>query len=300
MPYKYNDAKRHHFKKHTNALNNYGEYNQALKQRGRFDIWISEDIINNWQYDERVYDGTDSPVKYPDSTIEACHYIRLVYKLPLRQAQGLIESLLTKLGMTRLQCPDYTLLSKRLKQLNFTAPRFRKHERPDDKIAAIAIDSTGLKRFGMDEWHQEKHKVNAKRSWRKAHFAVDEAHFIQGAVLTDKMYDTNAVYQTLENHFPNAEIVIPPKDNMFADEAHHPKRMSNLIGCFALGIIGWQSVRQYGKRNISETAMQRYKKIIGNTLHSRDFENQSKEMLLGCSILNRFTHIGMPKSYRVA
>ncbi|MEZ8107118.1 transposase [Vibrio cortegadensis] len=165
MPYKYNEAKRHHFKKHTYALNNYGEYNQALKQRGQFDIWIPEDIINNWQYDERVYDGTGSSVKYPDSTIEACYYIRLVYKLPLRQAQGLIESLLTKLGMTRLQCPDYTLLSKRLKQLNFTAPRFRKHERPDDKITAIAIDSTGLKRFGMDEWHQEKHKVNAKRSW---------------------------------------------------------------------------------------------------------------------------------------
>ncbi|WP_245905368.1 hypothetical protein [Photobacterium lipolyticum] len=56
------------------------------------------------------------------------------------------------------------------------------------------------------------------------------------------MYDTNAVYQTLEDHFPDAEIVIPPKDNTFADEVHHPKRMSNLIGCFALGIIGWQRV----------------------------------------------------------
>ncbi|MGF1877426.1 hypothetical protein L4D77_19160 [Photobacterium frigidiphilum] len=114
------------------------------------------------------------------------------------------------------------------------------------------------------------------------------------------MYDTNAVYQTLEAHFPNAEIVIPPKDNTFADEIHHSKRMSNLIGCFALGIIGWQSVRQYGKRNISETAMQRYKKIVGNTLHCRKIENQSKEMLLGCSILNRFTQLGMPNSYRVA
>ncbi|WP_245905367.1 hypothetical protein [Photobacterium lipolyticum] len=53
--------------------------------------------------------------------------------------------------MDNLQCPDYTLLSKRLKQLNFTAPRFRKYEKPDDKIAATAIDSTGLKRFGKDE-----------------------------------------------------------------------------------------------------------------------------------------------------
>jgi lipopolysaccharide biosynthesis glycosyltransferase len=176
-----------------------------------------------------------------------------------------------KRGMDNLQYTDYTLLSKRLMQLNLTVLHFTKHEKPDDNITAIAIDSTGLKRFGKDEWHQEKHKVNAKRSWRKAHFAVDEAHFIQSAVLTDKntmgdqvvgalcqsiitdvervsadkMYDTNAVYQTLDAHFPDAEIVIPPKDNTFADEAHHPKRISNLIGCFALGIIGWQSVRQY-------------------------------------------------------
>ncbi|PSU42009.1 IS5/IS1182 family transposase, partial [Photobacterium frigidiphilum] len=54
MPYKHNDRKRHYFKKHTYALNNYREYNQALRQRGRFDIWISEDIISNWQHDDRV------------------------------------------------------------------------------------------------------------------------------------------------------------------------------------------------------------------------------------------------------
>jgi len=31
----------------------------------------------------------------------------------------------------------------------------------------------------------------------------------------------------------------------------------------------------------------------------REFENQSKEMLLSCSIWNRFTHLGMPNSYRI-
>lgn len=120
------------------------------------------------------------------------------------------------------------------------------------------------------------------------------------AARPDKMYDTNAVFQTIEDHFPDADIVIPPKDNIFADEVHHPKRMSNLVAFFALGDIGWQKQRQYGRRNVSETAMQRYKKIIGNQLHSRDFKNQRQEMLIGCSILNRFTHFGMPNSYRVA
>jgi hypothetical protein len=114
------------------------------------------------------------------------------------------------------------------------------------------------------------------------------------SITADKMYDTNAVYQKLEKHFPDADIIIPPKDNTFADDYHHSKRMSNLIECFAAGIMNWQKCRNYGRRNVSETAMQRYKKILGNKLHSRNFSNQNQEMLLGCSILNRFTHLELP------
>lgn len=93
-------------------------------------------------------------------------------------------------------------------------------------------------------------------------------------VAADKMYDTNAVFRTIEEHSPEANIVLPPKENTFADEVHHPKRMSSLVSYFALGEITWQKRRQYGRRNVSETAMQRYKKIIGNKLHSRELTNQ--------------------------
>ena len=326
MPNKHNHRKRHHFKKAVYRISNSAQYTNSLRNRGRIDIWLYEDILNNWQFDERSYDGTGSSVKYPNSTIEACHHLRMVFKLPLRQTQGFIDNLLLLFGRPHLRCPDYTLLSKRLNTLGNTTPRFKNNERMDSNIVAIAIDSTGLKRFGRDEWHQEKHKVDGKRSWMKAHFAVRTDHVIDAAVMTgkdvmddqvvgalceqitaaighvtaDKMYDTNAVYQALDSHSPNAEIVIPPKDNTFADNRHHSKRMSNLIECSAAGIMNWQKRRHYGRRNVSETAMQRYKKIIGNKLHSRKLKNQSQEMLLGCSILNRFTHLGMPNSYRVA
>ena len=326
MPYKYNASKHHHIKKHTYRLTHYSDYNKALKNRGRIDIWISDDILKCWQEDKRIYDGTGSTIKYPNSTIEACYYLRMVFKFPLRQTQGFIENILEMLGQKNLQCPDYTLLSKRLSQLGFDTPKFKRDESIDKDIVAIAIDSTGLKRFGKDEWHQEKHKINAKRSWRKAHFAVKLNHIIESAVLThkdvmddqvveaictqitepvshitaDKMYDTDAVFQTLDAHFPNADMVIPPKDNTFADECHQPKRMSNLVAYMALGVAKWQKLKHYGWRNVSEMAMQRYKKIIGPKLHSRKFSNQRQEMLIGCSILNRFTHLGMPKSYRVA
>jgi hypothetical protein len=170
-----------------------------------------------------------------------------------------------KLGMDNLQCPDYTLLSKRLKQLNLTAPRFRKNEKPDDNIVAIAIDSTGLSGLVWMNGIRKNIRLMLKGAGEKR------------TLLLMRLTLFKAQYSPIKIRW-----------------------MISLIGCFALGIIGWQSVRQYGKRNISETAMQRYKKVIGNTLHSREFENQSKEMLLGCSILNRFTKLGMPNSYRVA
>jgi transposase len=121
-----------------------------------------------------------------------------------------------------------------------------------------------------------------------------------GHVSADKMYDTDDVYETLSNAFPEADIIIPPKDNLYANDAHHKKRMSNLVAYSALGPMRWQKEKGYGKRNVSENAMHRYKSIIGPKLHSRDFDNQQQEMMLGASILNRFTQLGMPDSHRVA
>jgi len=71
----------HHFKKPTYRQTNYAEYNQSLRER--IDIWLSDDIIENWQTEQRAYDGTGSSPKYPDSTLMACHYLRLVFKQPL-------------------------------------------------------------------------------------------------------------------------------------------------------------------------------------------------------------------------
>ena len=75
MPYKVNLTKRHHIKKHTYRQSNYSDYNNALKNRGRIDLWISDDVLDCWQDDERIHDGSGSSKKYPNSTIEACHYL---------------------------------------------------------------------------------------------------------------------------------------------------------------------------------------------------------------------------------
>jgi len=48
----------------------------------------------------------------------------------------------------------------------------------------VIVDATGLKVYGKDEWHQEKHDVAARRTWRKLHLAIAEYHQILACELT--------------------------------------------------------------------------------------------------------------------
>ena len=130
-------------------------YNEALRNRGNIIVWLSDAAIFQWYEKDRVYGGTGTPKRYSDFAIITCHEIRQVFKLPLRQTQGFIDSLF-KIMRLPLRCPDFSTLSKRLRALNIKTPRYKKTDKPVDGVHAIAIDSTGLKHFGRGEWHQEK------------------------------------------------------------------------------------------------------------------------------------------------
>ena len=196
MPNKYAEKKGWNIPKQHYKTKNWSEYNEALRSRGKINFWLSDDAIENWYEENQIYDGTGAPKVYSDFAIIVCHEIRQVYRLPLRQTQGFINSLFELLDVP-LTCPDYTSLSKRLSLLNIKVPRYTKKSKPDETVAAIAVDSTGLKRFGRDEWHQEKHKVSAKRSWRKLHIAVDNQHIIHACVLTDRFISDDTVIPDL-------------------------------------------------------------------------------------------------------
>jgi hypothetical protein len=83
-----------------------------------------------------------------------------------------------------LSCPDFTVLSRLLRTLSIKVPRYKKTEKPDDNVHAIAIDSTGLKRFWRGEWHREKYELSSKARWRKLHLAINQDHYIEACVLT--------------------------------------------------------------------------------------------------------------------
>jgi len=323
MPYKYAEKKGWNIPKQKYKILNWPDYNNALRNRGSIECWISQEAIDNWYEPERIYDGTGAPKKFSDLAIIICHEIRQVYKLPLRQCQGFINTIFEMMGLNIL-CPDYTCLSKRLSALNIPVPRYKKTDKSDKNIESIAIDSTGLKRFGRDEWHQEKHKVSGKRSWRKLHIAVDENHIIQAGLITDRFtsddsalddltsqinnsvehitadgaYDKNPVYEKLSEKFNDAEIVIPPHSEAVYSKNNHAQRNLNLLEIKTFGRMVWQEVKNYGRRNYSELCILRYKKILGNKLHAREFSRQKNEGMIGCGILNKMVSLGMPVSYR--
>jgi hypothetical protein len=56
----------------------------------------------------------------------------------------------------------------------------------------------------------------------------------------------------------------------------------------------WKKLRGYHKRSLVETTFSRFKGTFGSRLFSRKLDNQSVELNLKASILNRMTQMGMP------
>jgi hypothetical protein len=64
------------------------------------------------------------------------------------------------------------------------------------------------------------------------------------------------------------------------------------------GLMMWQATTGYGKRSLVETAIGRYKSIIGRRLRARSFGAQQTEVAIGCIVLNRMLACARPKSVR--
>ena len=93
MPYTLKDSVRHKFTKKTYNVRDWAKYDEGLKNRGSLTIWFSEDAVAAWNYvqpDKRKCGGQRV---YSDLAIETAHTLRLFYKQPLRQTEGLLTSI---------------------------------------------------------------------------------------------------------------------------------------------------------------------------------------------------------------
>src|SRR6202023_460542 len=121
--------------------------------------------------------------RYSALAITTALTLRAVFRLALRQTEGLIASLLRLLGLD-LAAPDHSTMSRRGETLPVSRPR------PGSEPLHLLVDSTGPKLCGPGEWLVEKHATRTRRSWRKLHIGVDaDTGEIIAAELTGKDVD---------------------------------------------------------------------------------------------------------------
>lgn len=95
----------------------------------------------------------------------------------------------------------------------------------------------------------------------------------------DKAYDKSNVYQAVHDK---------PCD--FGSRNHNATYIEEH------GSYCWQAHSDYNFRASAETAMYRYKTIIGDKLYSRKLTAQKIEAKIACIVLNKMTALGMPRS----
>ena len=307
----------------TYRLRNWNQYTNALKQRGSITFHFADDVTQGWLSPNKTGKPGASNT-YSELAIAACLSVKIVFRLPLRQAQGFVESVLRLLGLD-LPAPDYSTLSRRQSDLAVPLLRSRSQSEP----IHVVIDSTGLKVFGEGEWQVKKHGASRRRTWRKLHLGVDEATGEIVAVVTteadvadgtafpsvlaqveppakqcscDGAYDWWEIWRAIEAR--GAIATIPPRAGAVIRQ-HGNRAASPLPRDEALrairrgGLRRWKQESGYSRRSLAETAMMRQKVLFGSGLWSRSLVRQSVECRLRCAVLNRFTALGMPDSYLV-
>ena len=233
MPFKANAACRHHIPKQKRKVTNWAAYDASLSQRANLTVWFSDDAIAAWRAVPRTTRGAQQ--WYSPLAILTSLTLRAVFRLALRQTEGLIASIVELLGLT-LAVPDHSTLSRRAKMLD--VPRPRSGGGAADGPVRLLVDSTGLKLCGAGEWLLEKHGTKTRRSWRKLHIGMDAntgeiiaaelttndvddpsqverlLNQVPGPVASftgDGAYDQDGVYRSVIDRDPGAAVVVPPR-----------------------------------------------------------------------------------------
>src|SRR5690242_7423278 len=319
VPFKANAARRHRIPRQRHRVTNWAAYDAALRQRGSLTVWFTDEAVAAWRAEPRTTRG-GQPWYSPLAILTALT-LRAVFRLALRQTEGLIGSILRLL---ELAVPDHTTLSRRAATLE--VPRSRSGGGP----LHLLVDSTGLRLSGLGEWLVEKHGTRTRRAWRKLHLGVDadtgrieavelttsEADDgsrvgplldqLEGAVASftgDGAYDREDVYGAVAERHPEAAVVVPPRRDAVPSgtaETAPTQRDLHLRSITERGRLGWQKASGYNRRALAEAAMSRYKRVIGDTLRSRTDRRRATEVAIAARALNRMLELGRPESVRVA
>jgi hypothetical protein len=304
-------------------VKNWSGYEKALVQRGSITFWLTDDCEKKWRHTGERQRGRQ--FEYSDQAILIMLTVKEVFHLTNRQTEGFMRSLFALIKVN-LPVPDHSTLSKRSKDLKVNLPK------KSGQRLNIVMDSTGLKISGEGEWKVRQHGVSKRRTWRKLHVGANpDDGQIEAALLTensvsdgdaveallpqieqdivtfaaDGAYDKRKVYDSLNAHSPEADILIPPRKDARIwkhgnTKARRLKRDEDLRSIRKQGRRAWKKQSGYHVRSLAETTMFRLKPIFGDGLSARLIETQTTQALVRCAALNKMTHLGMPQSCKVA
>jgi Transposase DDE domain len=301
-------------------VTNWREYNRALVARGAITLWIDDAVVAGWGA------AGGKGWRYSDVAILCALGLRAVFGLTLRQTQGFLHDLTRLLGL-EITVPHYSTFSRRAATL--TVPALARSRSDGGGPLHLAVDATGLKVYGEGEWKVRVHGADRRRVWRKLHLAVDTrtgalvAHALTtsevhdgaelegllartdapiAAVCADKAYDSFDCHDAIRAR--DAQPVIPPKKGAAirpppGRKDVPPTRGAAVARIAEVGREAWKTETGYHRRSLAETAMLRYKTLIGPSLCSRTFDRQKVEAAVAVRCINRFTALGMPRSIRI-
>ena len=299
-------------------VSNWSEYDRALVQRGDITLWISDDAITFWKPAPTGRRGAQR--KFSDHAIETALTLRLVFNLPLRQAEGFLRSVLSLLALD-LEAPDHTTLSRRSQSLNVDL-----HRVASDKPIHLIVDSTGLSSIGEGEWAAAKYGDRGIRGWKKLHIGVDRTGMIVAGILTDgntndsktaldlidsiegeiESLTADAAYDTLAIYDASAarggEVIVPPSKSATRSRQRRSRssaRDRTILRIKEVGRRQWKKESGYHRQARVENTFFRYKTIVGPRLRARNPGSQQAEVIIACNILNRMTALGRPESFAI-
>jgi len=119
----------------------------------------------------------------------------------------------------------------------------------------------------------------------------------------DGGYDQDRVYASVAEHSPEAVVVVPPRATAVPSdtaETAPTQRDRHLQQIAEHGRMAWQKVSGYTTRARAETAIGRFKHVIGDGLRSRTDDRQATEVDIAVHALNRMVELGRPSYVRTA
>src|SRR4051794_37816273 len=96
--------------KQRHRVTNWAEYDAGLRARGSLTVWLTLEAIAAWTAEPRTSRGGQP--SYSDLAIATTLTLRAVFRLALRQTEGLVGSILQLLGLD-LPVPDHARFHRR-------------------------------------------------------------------------------------------------------------------------------------------------------------------------------------------